>query len=66
MYDPRTFDGTQRCPVCYVHYGTVEHVAACQSQSIHDEEVNFARERVASSWVLRAQAGELPAKEYAR
>ena len=35
-------------------------------RSIHDEEVNAMRERVASTWVQRAQAGRLPAKEYAR
>jgi hypothetical protein len=37
-----------------------------QARSIHDEEVNYMRERVASSWVTRALAGELPVKEYGR
>ena len=42
------------------------HARGHAARSIHDDEVNVARERVASSWVMRAQAGELPAKEYAR
>jgi hypothetical protein len=32
-YDPRTFDGTQRCPFCRTEYGTVEHVARCAGRA---------------------------------
>jgi hypothetical protein len=44
----------------------IERREDLQARSIHDEEVNAMRERVASSWVKRALVGELPAKEYGR
>lgn len=37
-----------------------EREQAAVDRSIHDEEVNAARERVAGGWVARARANDLP------